>query len=74
VPVVVLNFGALEDLVRNRLAIGVNSLNPEEIAGTLLKATGRSPPRFPKGTNTFLEWPEYSKRIIDTYYELLENK
>jgi glycosyltransferase involved in cell wall biosynthesis len=74
VPVVVLNFGALEELVRNRLAIGVNSLNPEEIAGALLKATVRSPPRFPKGTNTFLEWPEYSKRIIDTYYELLENK
>lgn len=74
VPVVVLNFGALEDLVRNGLATGVNSLDPQEIASALLAASGRSPPRFPNDSNTFLDWQEYSKRMIETYYELLETK
>jgi glycosyltransferase involved in cell wall biosynthesis len=74
VPVVVLNFGALEDLVRTGLAIGVDSLDPQGIAGALLEALERSPPKFPNGTNTFLEWPEYSKRIIDMYYELLDKE
>jgi glycosyltransferase involved in cell wall biosynthesis len=71
VPVVVLNFGALEDLVRNGLAIGVDSLDPQEIASALLEASGRIPPRFPSDSNTFLDWQGYSKRIIETYYELL---
>lgn len=74
VPVVVLNFGALEDLVRTGLAVGVSSLEPQEIADALLIALGRSPPRFPKDTNIFLEWSEYSKRIIGAYCELLETE
>lgn len=74
VPVVVLNFGALKDLVKTGLAIGVDSLAPREIAGALLEAFSRSPPKFPNGANTFLEWPEYSKRIIGAYYELLETE
>jgi len=71
VPVVVLNFGALKDLVSTRLAIGVDSLNPSEIAHALSDALKRNPPRFSNKDNMFLEWPDYSKRIISIYHELL---
>jgi len=74
VPAVVLNFGALKDLVRQGLAIGVDSLNPTEIARGLSKALTRNPPRFSNENNTFLEWPEYSRRMINFYYELLEER
>jgi glycosyltransferase involved in cell wall biosynthesis len=71
VPAVVLNFGALKDLVRQGLVIGVNSLNPMEIARGLSKALTKNPQRFSNKNNTFLEWPEYSRRMINFYHELL---
>jgi len=74
VPAVVLNFGALKDLVSNRLAIGINSLNPPEIARALSEALRRNPPRFSNENKIFLEWPEYSRRIINAYHELLRDK
>lgn len=74
VPVVVYNFGALGDFVKNKLAVGVDSLKPQKIANALLQATNRIPPRFPTDNDIFLEWPDYSKRIIDTYYELVETR
>jgi len=74
VPAVVLNFGALKDLVRKGLAIGVNSLHPTEIAQALTEALRRNPPRFSNDDNTFLEWPEYSRRIISVYNELLRDR
>jgi glycosyltransferase involved in cell wall biosynthesis len=74
VPVVVYNFGALEDLVRNKLATGVNSLEPQQIADALRAASSRIPPEYSTGGKTFLEWPEYSKRIINTYRQLLETE
>lgn len=74
VPVVVYNFGALEDFVRNKLATGVNSLEPQQIANAILEASSRIPPEYSTGSNTFLEWPEYSKHIINTYHQLLETE
>lgn len=71
VPAVVLNFGALKDLVRTGLATGVDSLSPPEIARALSEALRRNPPRFSKDDNIFLEWPEYSRRIMNAYHELL---
>jgi len=71
VPAVVLNFGALKDLVRTGLATGVNSLSPPEIARAHSEALRRNPPRFSKDDNVFLEWPEYSRRIMNAYHELL---
>ncbi len=72
IPAVVLNFGATAHLVKAGLAEGVNSLNPEEIAGALLKATRKTYPKVTEGTNTFLNWKEYSSKIIGIYNRLLE--
>lgn len=74
VPVVVYNFGALADFVRNKLATGVDSLEPQQIANATLEASRRIPPACPTDSNTFLEWPEYSKRIINIYHQLLETE
>ena len=74
VPAVVLNFGALKDLVSKGLVIGVNSLSPKEIAQGLSKALSRNPPRFSNDDLVFLDWPEYSKRILSIYYGMLEDR
>ena len=72
VPVVVLNFGALANLVKTGLAEGVNSLNPKEIAEALLKATRKTYTKISEGPNTFLNWKDYSGKIIIVYNRLLE--
>jgi len=72
VPVVVLNFGALSSLVEAGLAEGVNSLNPSEIADVLLKATRKTYAKVSGSINAFLDWKEYSNRIINVYDKLLE--
>jgi len=72
VPVVVLNFGALSSLVEAGLAEGVNSLNPSEIADVLLKATSKTYAKVSGSINAFLDWKEYSNRVINVYNKLLE--
>lgn len=74
VPVVVLNFGATANLVREGFAEGVNSLNPEEIANALLKAIRKTYPKISEGPNTFLNWKEYSNKIISVYHRLVEGQ
>jgi glycosyltransferase involved in cell wall biosynthesis len=72
VPVVVLNFGALSNLVEAGLAEGVNFLNPSEIADALLKATRKTYTKVSGSINAFLDWKEYSNRVINVYDKLLE--
>jgi glycosyltransferase involved in cell wall biosynthesis len=72
VPVVVLNYGATAHLVRKGFAEGVNSLNPEEIANSLMKTTIKIYPKIPEDPNTFLNWEEYSNKIINIYHRLLK--
>jgi len=72
VPVVVLNFGALSSLVEAGLAEGVNSLNLSEITDVLLKATRKTYAKVSGSINAFLDWKEYSNRVINVYDKLLE--
>lgn len=71
VPVVVLNFGPLHNLVNKGLAVGVNTLDPEEIGDALSEALTKSPRKFTNDDLMFLTWPEYSNRIIEAYHRLL---
>jgi len=72
VPVVVLNHGATEYLVKAGFAEGVNSLGPEEIADALLKAATKTYPKISDGPDTFLKWEEYSDKLDDIYHKLIE--
>jgi glycosyltransferase involved in cell wall biosynthesis len=72
VPVVALNFGALSNLVEAGLAEGVNSLNPSEIADAIVNATRKTYTKISDNSNAFLDWEEYSNRIMNVYCELLE--
>lgn len=74
VPAVVLNFGALANLVEAGLAEGVNSLGAKEIAEALLKVTRKTYNKISGGPNTFLNWKEYSVKIITVYERLLERQ
>jgi glycosyltransferase involved in cell wall biosynthesis len=74
VPVVVLNFGALSNLVEADLAEGVNSPDPSEIADALLKATRKTYTKISEYPNAFLNWEEYSDKIISVYNRLLERR
>ena len=74
VPAVVLNFGAFANLVKAGLAEGVNSLNPKEIVEALLKATRKTYTKISEGPNTFLNWKEYSDKIVFLYHRLLEKQ
>jgi glycosyltransferase involved in cell wall biosynthesis len=71
VPVVVLDFGALSNLVQAGLVEGVNSLNPSAIADAIVKATKKTYPKVSDSMNAFLSWKEYSSRILDVYDKLL---
>ena len=71
VPTVVLNFGATANLVKDKLAIGVNTLNPDEITNAVLKALQRTKPRTIKDQKIFLEWEEYLDKILEVYYAIL---
>jgi glycosyltransferase involved in cell wall biosynthesis len=72
VPVVVLNFGALSNLVGTGLAEGVNSLKPSEIADAMVNATKRTYAKVSDSIDAFLNWKKYSSRIMDVYGKLLE--
>jgi len=69
VPAVVLNFGALSDLVGAGLAEGVDSLDAKEIASALLRASKKKYTKL----NSFLGWNDYSNVILNVYRELLDN-
>jgi 1,2-diacylglycerol 3-alpha-glucosyltransferase len=72
VPVVVLNFGALSNLVEAGLTEGVSSLNPSEIADAIVNATSKTHAKVSSSINVFLDWKEYLSRIMDVYDKLLE--
>jgi glycosyltransferase involved in cell wall biosynthesis len=72
VPVAVLNFGALSNLVEADLAEGVNSLDPSEVADVMISAAKKTYARVSDGMGAFLSWKEYSSRIMDVYGKLLE--
>jgi glycosyltransferase involved in cell wall biosynthesis len=72
VPAVVLNFGALSDLVEAGLVEGVNSFNPSDIADGIIEATKKTYPKVSDSTHAFLSWKDYSSRILDVYDKLLE--
>jgi len=67
IPAVVLNFGVTANLVKAGLAIGVNSVNPDEIADGILKAMGAVKPRIRKNAEIFLSWEEYVDKILRIY-------
>jgi glycosyltransferase involved in cell wall biosynthesis len=70
VPVVVLNYGVLGDLVENGLVEGVDSLGASEVAQALARASRRTYAKM----NQFLDWKDYSRIIIGIYHRLLENR
>jgi glycosyltransferase involved in cell wall biosynthesis len=72
VPVVVLNFGALRHLVAAGYAEGVNSLNPENVAGALLEATRKKYARLSLSSGEFLDWDSYSNMLVEIYRQLSE--
>lgn len=72
VPLVVLNYGALASLVRAGLAEGVNSFDEEEIAQALLRAMKRRPFKTQSRLNSFLDWGEYVRRIVEIYRRSLK--
>jgi len=72
VPVVVLDYGATEYLVKAGFAEGVGSFRREDIANALLRAVTKTYPKISEGENTFLNWEEYSRRVVSIYSRLLE--
>jgi glycosyltransferase involved in cell wall biosynthesis len=70
VPVVVLNYGVLGDLVENGLVEGVDSLEASEVAQALARASRRTYAKI----NQFLDWKDYSRIIIGIYHRLLDNR
>ena len=73
IPVVVLNFGATKYLVDAGFAEGVNSLKPSEIADSLRRALQGKYLKISRNVKSFLDWKEYSRRIINIYQELLQD-
>lgn len=70
IPAVVLNFGVTANLVKAGLAVGVNSVNPDEIADGILKAMGEVKPRIRKSNEFFLSWEEYIDEILRIYRDV----
>lgn len=78
VPTVVQNFGATADMVKQDLVEGVNSLNPDVIAGAILKASRKTPLKVARTRvceiqKTSLSWDEYLDRILEIYRKALRN-
>lgn len=71
VPVVVLNFGALSHLVALGYAEGVNSLSPESVAESLLKAIQKRDARLSLSSGEFMDWDSYSNKLVDVYEGLV---
>ena len=74
IPSVVLNYGVLSDLVDAGLAEGVNSLNARDVADAFLRASRGTYPKISDEMNIFLDWKDYSNRIISIYDKLLEER
>lgn len=72
VPVVVLNFGALSRLVASGYAEGLNSLSRESVAEALLVATQRKYARLSLSSGEFMDWDNYSNKLVDIYERLVE--
>jgi glycosyltransferase involved in cell wall biosynthesis len=72
VPIVVLNFGALSNLVQAGLAEEVSSLDPLDIADAIINAMKKTYPEVSSRIDTFLDWKEYSNTIINVYNKLLD--
>ncbi len=70
VPTVTARFGATADLVKSGLVIGVNSLDPDEIAENILKAMEMSSSKLGTDPRYFLSWKKYVDRIWETYNDL----
>lgn len=70
VPTVVLNVGTTAHLVNAGLAIGVESVNPDEIADKILIAIGGAKPRARSVPSAFLSWEEYVDRISRIYHNV----
>jgi len=71
VPTVVRNFGATENMVKEGLAEGVNSLNPSTIADTIFKATKKPPLKGDQIPKSFLSWEEYLDKVMEIYQKAL---
>ncbi len=69
-PVVVLNFGALENLVSNGFAEGVSATDPESIADALKRATEKSYSKISMNSNVFLDWKIYMNKLVKIYEKL----
>lgn len=75
VPTVVLNFGATANLVKDKLAVGVDTLDSDEIATAILKALQRTKPGIAiKNQKIFLDWKEYLDKILKNYHAALKIK
>ena len=72
VPTVVLNFGAMTRLVKEGLAVGVNSANSDEIADSILRAMKEVKPKARRVPSVFLSWEEYVDRILGIYNNIAE--
>jgi 1,2-diacylglycerol 3-alpha-glucosyltransferase len=70
VPVVVLDFGALKHLVKAQFAEGVTSLSAEHVADALLRASEKTYAQIPENAGVFLDWKNYSERLVDIYRRL----
>ncbi len=73
VPVVALNFGAMEHLVRAGFVEGVNTLNPKDIADAMSKAGMRHVQDASAIPDAFLDWQDYFGKIVTIYDRLVEN-
>jgi glycosyltransferase involved in cell wall biosynthesis len=72
VPAVVLNFGALANLVNAGLAEGINSLSARGIADAVLRSMKKTYVPILDEMNILLDWQDYSERIIGIYNGLME--
>lgn len=66
-PTVLLNFGALSNLVSEEFAEGVNSFKPESIAKALKDASEKTYRRISLNHNSFLTWERYVDNLLDLY-------
>lgn len=70
IPTVVLDFGATANLVKAGLAVGVTSLNPDEIADRILRVMGAVRPRIGESPEIFVSWEEYVDKILRIYRDV----
>ncbi len=66
-PTVLLNFGALHNLISEGFAEGVNSLKPKNIAQSLENASEKMYRRINLNNESFLNWETYIEKIIDLF-------